>query len=45
MSHEPFISVQRNTSRARQVARKLGIVIDPPSPHLPMTEQEQTDTM
>jgi hypothetical protein len=45
MAESQMITVQRNTSRARQVARKLGIEIEPPTPHLPMTEQEQTDTM
>lgn len=45
MAQPQMVTVQRNTSRARQTARRLGIVIDSPSPHLPMTEQEQTDIM
>lgn len=45
MAKKPVLTVQRNTSRARQTARKLGIEINSPSPHLPVTEQEQTDTM
>jgi hypothetical protein len=39
------IPMQRNTSRLRQEAKRVGIKIDPPEPHVPMTEQEQTDTM
>ena len=39
------VAVRRNVSRARLAARKVGIVIEPPQPHLPMTEQEETDTM
>jgi hypothetical protein len=37
--------IQRRESRARYSARKLGIIIDQPSPGLPVYEQEQTDTM
>lgn len=37
--------LQRNVSRARRNARRFGIDIELPQPHLPMTEQEETDTM
>lgn len=37
------VALQKNASRMRQEARRLGIKVDPPKPHLPMTEQEQTD--
>jgi hypothetical protein len=37
--------VKRNSSRMRQAARRAGIDIEEPSPHLPLTEQEETDTM
>lgn len=37
--------VMHNTSRTRQAARRVGIVIESPQPHLPITEQEETDTM
>lgn len=40
-----MIVIQRNTSRARQAAKKVGINIERPKPHLPFSEQEQTDTM
>ena len=45
MPKDKTIAMQRNTSRLRQEARRVGIIIEPPKPHLPMTEQEQTDTM
>jgi hypothetical protein len=37
--------IRRGESRARRSARKLGIIIDRPQPNLPVSEQEQTDTM
>jgi hypothetical protein len=37
--------IKRNNSRMRQSARKAGIKIETPEPHLPITEQEQADTM
>jgi hypothetical protein len=37
--------LQRNTSKARQAARRVGIIIEQPQPHLPVTEQEETDIM
>lgn len=37
--------VQHNVSKARQTAKRLGIKIESPEPHLPVTEQEETDTM
>lgn len=36
---------RRHNSRLIQSARKAGIEIDIPKPHLPFTEQEETDTM
>ena len=35
--------LRRNTSRMRQQARRIGIKVDVPEPHLPETEQEQAD--
>ncbi len=35
--------VKRNISRARQTAKRVGITIESPRPHLPVTEQEETD--
>ena len=37
--------LHRHNSRLIQSARKAGIEIDIPKPHLPLTEQEETDTM
>ena len=44
MADNDKIALQRNTSRLRQEAKRVGIKIEPTKPHLPMTEQEQTDT-
>ena len=38
-----MIRLQRNISKARQAAWRLGIKIETPEPHLPVTEQEETD--
>jgi hypothetical protein len=38
-------SVRRFPSRRIIAARRAGIEIDLKKPHLPVTEQEQTDTM
>jgi hypothetical protein len=35
--------IQRNVSKARQAALRIGIKIESPRPHLPVAEQEQTD--
>jgi hypothetical protein len=35
----------RHNSRVIQAARRAGINIDIPKPHLPVSEQEETDTM
>jgi len=45
MTDEAQPVIQHNTSRARQTARRLGIDVTRPGPSLPITEQEQTDTM
>jgi len=45
MANNTTTVVKHNTSRARQAARRLGIEIEQPMPHLPIDEQEQTDTM
>jgi hypothetical protein len=37
--------LKRRTSRTMQVARRIGIEVDVPKPHLPITEQEQSDIM
>ncbi len=39
------VPLKRNISRTRVAARKVGIKIESPRPHLPLTEQEQSDTM
>lgn len=36
---------QRKITRTRQSAARAGIKIDTPQPALPVTEQEETDTM
>jgi hypothetical protein len=38
-------AVYRHNSRAILAARRAGINIDIPKPRLPVTEQEETDTM
>jgi hypothetical protein len=35
--------IQRKPSRAIQVARRAGIEIDLPNPHVTVVEQEETD--
>ena len=40
-----LVVAQFNYSRLRKAARKVGIDIDRPEPHLPVTEREETDTM
>jgi hypothetical protein len=37
--------IQRRASRTRQVAKRVGIDMEAPEPHLPVVEQEETDTM
>jgi hypothetical protein len=45
MGQQAGVTVHRSASRTRQAAQKLGINIPVPSPSLPETELEQTDTM
>ncbi len=35
----------QSSSKATQSAKRAGIIIDIPTPHLPVIEQEETDTM
>jgi hypothetical protein len=37
--------VKRSDSRTRQAAKRVGIIVETPQPHLPTIEQEQADTM
>lgn len=45
MAQDDKIAVQRNTSKLRQHAKRVGIIVEFPKPRLPMTEQEQADIM
>lgn len=45
MAKDNKIPMQRNTSRLLQQAKRVGIKIDLPDPHVPVTEREETDTM
>ncbi|MDP9128929.1 MAG: hypothetical protein M3N35_00925 [Candidatus Binatota bacterium] len=45
MTQSKAFIIHRGESRVRRVARKYGIIIDPPRPGLPVDEQEETDTM
>lgn len=45
MSKDNKLAVQRNISRMRREAKKAGILVETPGPHLPLTEQEQADIM
>ena len=45
MIYTEGVDIHRSPSRTRQAARKAGIKIPDPKPALPVTEQEQTDTM
>lgn len=38
-------STQRRITRTRQAAKRAGLTIETPKPSLPITEQEETDTM
>lgn len=37
------VLVRRSPSKAIFVAKRMGIKIEEPSPHVPVVEQEQTD--
>ncbi|MGH7239616.1 MAG: hypothetical protein ACREHG_06070 [Candidatus Saccharimonadales bacterium] len=39
------LPVRRSASRRIVLARRAGLSIDIPEPHLPVVEQEQADTM
>lgn len=45
MSMTKDYRLQHNTSKTRQAAKRVGIIIEPSGPHLPFTEQEETDIM
>lgn len=45
MARSKEIFIHRNVSKARQAARKVGIIIKTPQPSLPFSEQEETDIM
>lgn len=45
MKQRTSLIAQRNTSRTRRMAHKVGIIIPQRQPHLPTIEQEETDTM
>jgi hypothetical protein len=45
MKQRASLIAQRNTSRTRQMAHKVGIDIPKRQPQLPTIEQEETDTM
>jgi len=40
-----MMMLQRNVSKTRRIARRVGIDIESPAPHLPYTEQEAADIM
>ena len=44
MNKSPRVLLHNN-SRLRRAAKKAGIEIDRPLPHLPQVEQEETDIM
>jgi hypothetical protein len=45
MTREEHNLIQRKASKTRQAAKRVGIEIESPQPTLPVTEQEETDTM